>query len=150
MEMMSTKNRLEDALRDAMRAQDDLRKRVLRMALSAIRLVEVDHGELDEMGVLAVLQKEIKSRHESIEDARRANRADLEEANQAELGVLLEFMPKPLTKPELENLAREAIAEVRASGLSDTGKVMKVLVPRLEGRATGEQASQMVRSLLLP
>jgi uncharacterized protein YqeY len=148
--MMSTKTRLEDELKAAMRAKDELRKRVLRMALAAIRLVEVDRGELDEMGVLGVLQKEIKSRHESIDDARRAGRSDLEAANQDELAVLLEFMPKPLTTAELEDLARQAIAEVRASGLSDTGKVMKVLIPRLEGRATGEQASQMVRSLLLP
>lgn len=146
---MSKKSELETALKDALRSGDEVRKRTLRMALAAVKLAEVDRGsELDDAAVQGVLQKEIKSRNESIDDARRAGRADLVASNQAEMDVLLMFMPKPFTEVELEGLAVEAIAEVGAVGLNEIGKVMKVLAPRLQGRATGEQASQMVRKLL--
>jgi uncharacterized protein YqeY len=146
---MSTKSQLESALTDAMRSGDDLRKRTLRMALSAIRLAEVDKGTtLDDAAVLSLLQKEIKTRQESIEDARRANRPDLEEASQAEIAVLQEFLPKKLSPEELEALAKEAIAEVGATSVKEMGQVMKVLVPRLQGRAPGDQASQVVCRLL--
>jgi uncharacterized protein YqeY len=98
--------------------------------------------------VLSILQKEIKSRQEAIEDARRANRPDLVESSQAEIVVLQEFLPKQLTTEELEALAKHVIAEVGASNIREMGQVMKVLVPRLEGRAPGDQASQVVRRLL--
>ena len=146
---MNTKNQLENALKDAMRAGDDLRKRTIRMALSTIRLAEIDKGApLDEAAVLSILQKEIKSRQEAIEDARRANRPDLVESSQAEIAVLQEFLPKQLTMEELEALAKQVIAEVGATNVREMGQVMKVLVPRLEGRAPGDQASQVVRRLL--
>lgn len=149
MVIMTTKVQLESALKDAMRAGDDLRKRTLRMALSAIRLTEVDKGAaLDDTAVLGILQKEVKSRQEAIVEARRANRPDLVESNQAEIGVLLDFLPRQLTAEELESLAKQAISEVGATNLRDMGQVMKVLMPRLEGRATGDQASQVVRGLL--
>jgi uncharacterized protein YqeY len=143
---MSVKTQLEDSLKAAMRSGDDLRKRTLRMALSAIRLAEVERGgPLDDAAVLAILQKEMKSRNEAIEEARRASRPDLEQGNQAEIEVIREFLPAQLTDKELEELARQAIAEVGAVGLNEVGKVMKTLAPRLQGRATGDRASQMVR-----
>ena len=146
---MNTKTQLETALKDAMRASDDVRKRTLRMALSAIRLAEVEKGgALDESALLAILQKEIKSRQETIEDARRAGRPDLEAASQAEIEVLKGYLPQALSPEELENLARQVIAEVGATSMREMGQVMKVLIPRLEGRATGDQASQVVRNLL--
>lgn len=146
---MSTKSQLENALKDAMRAGDDLRKRTLRMALSAIRLAEVEKGAaVDDTAVLSLLQKEIKARQESIEDARRANRPDLEQASLAEIAVLQDFLPKQLTSEELEALAKQVIAEVGATSVREMGQVMKVLMPRLEGRAPGDQASQVVRRLL--
>lgn len=146
---MSTKTDLENALKDAMRSSDDLRKRTIRMALAAIRMVEVEKGKpLDEAGLLAVLQKEVKSRQEAIADAQRAHRPDLEAASQAEIGVLEGFLPRPLSPEAIESLAREAIAEVGASSPREMGQVMKVLIPRLQGRATGDQASQAVRKLL--
>jgi len=146
---MNTKNQLENALKDALRAGDDLQKRTIRMALSTIRLAEIDKGApLDEAAVLSILQKEIKSRQEAIEDARRANRPDLVESSQAEIAVLQEFLPKQLSMDELEALAKQVIAEVGATNVREMGQVMKVLVPRLEGRAPGDQASQVVRRLL--
>jgi uncharacterized protein YqeY len=146
---MATKQQLEDALKEAMRTGDDLNKRTLRMALASIRLAEKDKGAaLDEAGVIAILQKEVKSRQESIADAERAGRPDLAADSQAEIGVLEGFLPKPPAQEELEALARQAIAEVGATSPREMGQVMKALMPRLQGRATGEQASQVVRSLL--
>lgn len=146
---MNTKEKLESALKDAMRASDDLRKRTLRMALSAIRFNEINQGAaLDEEAVISALQKEVKSRRESIEEAQRAGRADLEAAAEDEIRVLQEFLPESLSGEELEALAREAVEEVGASSPKEMGKVMKVLMPRVQGRATGDQVSQAVRRLL--
>ncbi len=149
MKAMNTKQQLQEALKEAMRQRDDLRKRTLRLALAAIKLAEVEHGgELDESAVLGVLQKEIKARRETIEGAQRAGRDDLIADAEAEIAVLQEFLPPPLTPEALEALAREVIAEVGAASPRDMGKVMAALMPRLQGRATGKEASQVVRRLL--
>jgi uncharacterized protein YqeY len=146
---MTDKADLQNALKDAMRANDDLRKRTLRMALSAIRLAEVDkRRQLDEQETLAILQKEVKTRQEAIDEARGANRPQLEADAQAEIEVLQEFLPQPLTQEELEAMARQAVDEVGATSQREMGQVMKVLVPRLQGKATGKQASEVVRKLL--
>ena len=143
------KQQLETALKDAMRAGDDVRKRTLRMALSAIRLAEMENkAPLDNNAVMAILHKEIKSRHESIADAQKANRPELAASTQAEIAVLEGFLPKQISAEELEELARQAIAEAGATEPRHMGQVMKLLLPRLQGRATGEQASQAVRKFL--
>jgi uncharacterized protein YqeY len=146
---MDTRTQLENALKDAMRAGDELRKRTLRMSLAAIRQQDIDKGTpLDEAGVQTTLQKEIKSRHESILDAQKANRPDLEAENKAEIEVLQGFLPQQLAPEELDELAQQAVGEVGATSLKEMGQVMKVLMPRLQGRASGDQASQAVRKLL--
>jgi uncharacterized protein YqeY len=146
---MDTKQKLQEALKDAMRARDEPRKRTIRMALSNIKLAEIDRGEeLDENAVLAILQKEVKQRQEVIEESMTANRPDLAEEAELEIVILQEFLPAQLTPEELERIARQVIDEVGASSISDMGSVMKVLIPRLEGRASGQEASQMVRNLL--
>jgi len=146
---MTSKAQIETDIKEAMRARDELRKRTLRMVLSAIKLAEIDKGgPLDDNGVMGILQKEVKSRHESIADAERAARPDLASDAQDEIAVLEAYLPKPFTPVELEALARQAIAEVGATSAREMGQVMKILVPRLEGRATGGEASQVVRALL--
>jgi hypothetical protein len=146
---MSIKNELDSALKQAMRSGDEPRKRTIRMALTNIKLAEVEKGgELDEAGVLSMLQKEVKSRQETLADAERAARPDLAASAQEEIAILESFLPKPFSQGELEALARQAIAEVQANSVREMGQVMKVLMPRLQGRATGEQASQVVRQLL--
>ena len=146
---MNLKNQLETALKDAMRAQDDLRKRTLRMALAAIRLAEIESKQaLDDQAVMTALQKEVKSRQEAIEEAGKANRPELAAAAQAEIEVLQGFLPQPLSAAELEELVREAIAEVGATSAREMGQVMKILMPRLQGRATGGEANQVLRRLL--
>ena len=146
---MTSKADLENDLKDAMRTKDELRKTTLRMALAAIRMAEIEkRADMDETAILGILQKEIKSRQEAIADAQRAGRQDLVAASQSEIGVLEKYLPQPLTEDELEALARQAIGEVSASSLREMGQVMKVLMPRLAGRASGNQASQVVRRLL--
>jgi hypothetical protein len=146
---MSLKVQLDSALKDAMRAGDDLRKRTVRMVLSAIRLAEVEKGgSLEDPAILSIIQKEIKARHESIADAERAKRADLVAASQAEIAVLEEYLPKQLSQDELRALARQVIEEVGATSPREMGQVMKVLVPRVAGRAPGDQVSLVVRQLL--
>jgi uncharacterized protein YqeY len=146
---MEMKLRLESDLKDALRAGDSLRKNTLRLALSSIRLAEIDRGsQLDDSAVIAILQKEIKARTESIEDAQRAGRPELEEAARAEIKVLQEYLPQAISPEELEAQAKQVIAEVGATSPREMGQVMKVLLPRLAGRATGDQVSQVVRKLL--
>lgn len=146
---MLTKETLEADLQSAMRAGDDVRKRTLRMVLTAIKLAEVyRRGPLDEPALLAVLQKEVKSRRETIEEAKQANRNDLVDSSQAEIDVLQNYLPQPLTPDELETLARQVIDEVEASGPGFVGKVMKVLMPRVQGRADGKVVNVLVRNLL--
>jgi len=146
---MTIKTELENDLKQAMRSGNELRKRVIRMALAAVKQVEIDKGiSLDEAGLMAIMQKEIKTRQESTADAEKAMRSDLIAEAQAEIGVLEGYLPKPFSAQELEALARQAIQETGATSLREMGQVMKVLVPRLLGRATGDQASQAVRKLL--
>lgn len=146
---MDTKTQLNEAVKQAMKAGDELRKRTLRMVLAAIKQAEVDRRiTLDEAAVLAILQKEIKMRKESLEEAQKANRADLATDAQAEIEVLTAFLPKGLSTDELRELARQAVAETGASAPADMGKVMKVMMSKVAGRAPGDQVSAVVRELL--
>ena len=146
---MSLKSTLQSDLKDAMRSGDETRKSTIRMALTAIQLAEVEKGEhLNEAEDLAIIQKEIKSRRETIADAERANRPDLIPPAEEEIKVLQAYLPPPLSQEELDQMAREAVNEAGATTIKDMGKVMAILRPRLQARATGEQASQAVRKLL--
>lgn len=146
---MSLKTDLDNALKQAIRSGDEPRKRTIRMVLSNIHLAEVEKGApLDEAGIQAILHKEVKSRRETIADAERARRPDLVAAAEQEIAILESFLPKAFSAEELEALARQVIAETGASSVKEMGQVMKALMPRLQGRASGEQASQAVRKLL--
>ena len=146
---MTTKNLFENALKEAMRSGDDVRKRTVRMALSAIKMAEIDKGAaLEESAMLAIVQKEIKSRREAIAEAQRANRPDLVSASEAEIVVLEAFLPKGISLEEVESLAKQVITEVGATSPREMGQVMKALLPRVQGRAPGDQVSAVVRKLL--
>jgi len=146
---MDTKEKLEIALRESIRAGDDVRKRSIRMVLAAVRQVEIDRQvKLDEAAVLGIIQKEIKTRKESVEEARRANRPDIVAATDAEIVVLQAYLPEALGADEIKKMVEAAIAEAGASSPVDMGRVMKLLMPRLAGRAPGDQVSAVVRQLL--
>jgi len=146
---MDIKTQLNEALKEAMKNNDDLRRRTLRMVMAAIKQVEVDKRiALDDAGVMALIQKEIKNRREALEEAKKANRADLAADNEAEIAVLEAFLPKAMPAEELRALVQAAIAETGAAAPSDMGKVMKVVIPKVAGRAPNDMISAAVRELL--
>ena len=146
---MDTKEKLEIALKEALKAGDDVRKRTVRMVLAAVRQVEIDRQvKLDEAAVLSIIQKEIKTRRESVEEARGATRPDIVAATEAEIVVLQAYLPAALSADELQALVRAAVLEAGAKSPAEMGKVMKLLLPRVAGRAPGEQVSAAVRQVL--
>lgn len=146
---MDTKAKLNEAVKEAMKSGDEVRKRTIRMVLAAVKQVEVDkRTEIDDMAVMALIQKEVKNRREAIEEAKKANRADLVAANEDEIKVLEDFLPKAMPAEELRALVQAAIAETGAAAPSDMGKVMKVVMPKVAGRAPNDMISAAVKELL--
>jgi uncharacterized protein YqeY len=146
---MDLKSNLQSDLKDAMRRGEETRKSTLRMALTAMKLAEVEKGaQMDETAYLAIIQKEIKARREAIADAEKAHRPELISQAEQEIKILQGYLPAAFSPEELEALVKTAIAEVSATSIREMGQVMKVLVPRLQGRASNDQASQVVRKLL--
>jgi len=146
---MNIKTQLNDSMKDAMKSGDEVRKRTVRMVLAAIKQAEVDkRAEIDEAAVVALLQKEVKNRRESAEEAKKANRADLIEANEAEIKVLEAFLPKAMPDEELKAIVQAAITETGAASMSDMGKVMKIVMTKVAGRAPNDKISATVREFL--
>ena len=146
---MSIKTQLNESMKDAMKSGDEVRKRTVRMVLAAVKQVEVDKRiELDDMAVMGLIQKEIKNRREAQEEAKKANRPDLVEENEAEIYVLQFFLPKAMPAEELHALVQAAITEAGASVPADMGKVMKVVMAKVAGRAPNDMVSATVRELL--
>jgi len=146
MEMKAT---LENDLKSAMRSNDDVRRSTLRMVLSAVKLAEVEKGaKLEESAIIAILQKEIKSRNEAISDAERANRPDLIQDNLAEIRVLEMYLPKQMEESELRALIQSVITELGATGPADMGKVIKTVLPKVQGRVPNDRVSLLVRQIL--
>ncbi|MGI6208921.1 MAG: GatB/YqeY domain-containing protein [Anaerolineae bacterium] len=142
----------DDLLRDmqaAMRAGDVRRRETLRMVRAAIKNEEVAQGRpLDDAGIIEVLQREAKKRREPLEMYRKAGRQDLVEQMETELSVIAHYLPSPLSEEELEAVVREAIAEAGATDPRQFGQVMKLVMPRVQGRADGRLVSEVVRRLL--
>ena len=146
---MNKKQEIQTALTTAMKARDEDTKRTLRLVMSSVKLAEVETGqELDDARLLSILQKEVKTREDMIEEAKKAGRDDLLEAAQRELDILGQFLPQQMNSDELNALAKSAIEEAGATEMRDMGKVMSLLMPKLEGRASGQDASKAVRELL--
>ncbi len=146
---MDLKTQLQEAMKQAMKANDDVTRRTTRMALAAVKQAEVDkQTTLDDAAVIGLLQKEIKNRREALDEARKANRPDLVADNEAEIAVLERFLPKAMSREDLQALAQAAIAETGASSQTDMGRVMKALLPKVAGRAPGDQVSAVVKELL--
>src|SRR6201988_729286 len=146
---MTIKTQLNESMKDAMKSGDEVRKRTVRMVLAAVKQSEVDkRTELHDMAVINLIQKERKNRRESLEEAKKANRADLVEANEAEMKVLEAFLPKAMPPEELRALVQTAIDETGASTPADMGKVMKVVMAKVAGRAANDVVSATVRELL--
>jgi len=147
---MTLKQTLQNTLTKAMKAQDEDTKRTMRLVLSSIKLVEVDEGgEVDESRILSILQKELKTREDIILEAKTVNRVDLINKAKNEMKILSQFLPKQISEHDIEQLALEVIEEVDAKSIKDMGIVMKNLLPKLKGRASGQAVSRIVRNLLI-
>lgn len=150
-EQTTLKDTLRHDLHDAMRAKDTVRSATLRMALTAVSTEEVAGTEarvLSDEEVLKVLTKEAKKRREAAEAYAGAGRQELADQEEAELAVLEGYLPAQLEDDALDELAAAAVAEVGASGMAQMGQVMKVLQPRVAGRAEGGRVAAAVKRAL--
>ena len=140
---------LSEMVKEAMKSGDKVRLSVLRLLMSAMKNAEVAKMDaLTETEALAVVAKESKKRAEAAADFEKGGRPDRAEAERAEAAILQEFLPEQLSEDDLAKLVDEAISETGATSPSDMGKVMKVLVPRVAGRADGKAVSEMVKQKL--
>jgi len=145
----SLKQSLTDAMKTAMKGGDKKRLGVIRLVLAAIKQVEVDERiELDEARVLAVLDKMVKQRRESISQYKEAGRDDLVEVEEYEVSVLQDFLPEPLSDDEIAQMIEKAIADTGASSIKDMGKVMGILKPQMQGRADMGPISGKIKARL--
>jgi uncharacterized protein YqeY len=146
---MTLQQRIESAMRDAMRERDSQRTTTLRMAMAAAhnRRIEL-RRDLTDDEVIDVLSKQVKQRRESVELYRKAGHTERADAEDSEAAILREFLPQQLSEAEVEELARATIAETGASGPADLGRVMGGLSTRTRGRADGRMVSEIVRRLL--
>ena len=146
---MITKEQLQNDLKEAMRSGDNNKKLALRMLLTNIKIAEANDGsELDTSAIIAVIQKEIKSRKETIESAEISGRQDMIAESKAAIAVLEAYLPEQISDEKLQQMALEVINALQATEMKDMGRVMKTLLEKVEGRAPSAQVSQVVKSLL--
>ena len=143
------KTRITEAMKAAMRAQDKPRRDAIRLILAEIKRIEVDERiELDDARVLAILDKMLKQRRESIQQFEKAARQDLIDIEAAEVAVIQDFLPRALEPAEIDALVETALRESGASEMKDMGKVMALLKPQVQGRADMGMVSQRIKARL--
>ncbi len=146
---MTLKEKLLKDQMDAMRQKDTLRLSVIRMVRSAVGYTEIEQGrDVDDAGVLDVIARDVKRHRDSIAEIAKGNRPDLLQQEQAEMAILLSYLPQQMSVEEIEAHARTVIAQVGAKVPSDMGKVMAALLPQLRGKADNRMISQVVQALL--
>jgi len=146
---MSLLIQLKDEMKNAMRAKDKCRLGVIRMALSAIKLAEIDHNtEATDDNIIAILTKMVKQRKESIKMFTDGGRDELAAKEAEEVSAIQFFLPQPLTDAEIKGLINKAINETGAVSMADMGKLMAVLKPLLQGKADMGAVSSQVRATL--
>ena len=150
--MADTATRLNEDLKNAMRAKDGMALNTLRAVKSAIKNAAIEKGgsdtELEEGEVIAVIRKQIKQRRESMDQFNKAGREELAHKEESEINLLEDNLPSPLSTKEIDELVDATIAECNASSRSDMGRVMKILQERTAGRADGKALSQAVMKQL--
>jgi len=146
---MTLKEQLNDAMKAAMKARDNLRLSAVRMVRAAITNREIDsRTELDDRAVIDVISTLAKQRRESIRMYRDGNRDELAEKEELELAILLEFLPVQLSPDDIDTLVGRVILEMEAHGVKDMGRVMKAVTPLTAGKVDGKVVSDAVRRLL--
>lgn len=146
---MSLMEKLTTDMKEAMKSGEKERLSVIRLVRGAVRQAEIDGKKtLSDDEIIAVITKEVKMRRDSIEEFERGGRTDLVENTQAEIAILMPYLPEQLTVDEVKQIVQTAVAEVGATTAKDMGKVMGVLMPRVKGRADGKLVNEIVRSFL--
>jgi uncharacterized protein YqeY len=149
---MSLQKRIDQDLTEAMRAKDAARLGVLRMLKAALKNAAIEKvgadGELEDSDAVAVIRKQVKQRHDSIDSFEKGRRSELAEKEKAEIAVLNDYLPQPMSAEELQRLVAETIAEAGATSRAQMGAVMKALQPKVSGRADGKTLSTEVQRQL--
>jgi uncharacterized protein YqeY len=146
---MTLKNSIQETLKEALKRQRRAEVATLRLLLSEIKNAEIAQQKpADDNKVLDVVAKEVKRRRESIEAFKQGNRSDLVAQEEAELAVLMSYLPEQMNREKIMAAARQVIDAVGAKGPSDRGRVMSQLMPQLKGRADGRAVSEIVSELL--
>lgn len=147
--MSAIKAQITEQMKDAMRAKDKARLGTIRLMLAELKRIEVDERiELDDARVLAVLDKMVKQRKDSIAQYLAAERPELADKEQQEMEVIKTFLPQPLSDDEVNQIIDAAIAETGASGMQAMGQVMAIIKPQLQGRADIGAVSKQVKAKL--
>jgi uncharacterized protein YqeY len=146
---MSLRERINEDMKAALRARESDRLSAIRLLLAAVRQREIDERiELDDAGVMAVVEKLLKQRRDAAAQYQAAGRKDLEDRERFEIGVLSTYLPQPLSESEVSALVDQAVSETGASSPKDMGKVMSWLKPKLAGRADMAAVSAKVKAAL--
>jgi uncharacterized protein YqeY len=146
---MSMKKQINDAMKDAMRAKDKPRLGAIRLIQAEIKRIEVDERiEIDGARILAILDKMVKQRRDSINQYETAGRQELADIEIAEINVIQDFLPAALSDTEISAMVAAAVTETGASSMADMGKVMGILKPQIQGRADGGAVSGLVKAAL--
>jgi uncharacterized protein YqeY len=146
---MTLKQNIQNDMKAAMKAKDSQRLLVIRTLMAAIKQKEIDEQiELDDTQVLAVIDKMLKQRQDSINQFAQANRQDLIDKETAEAAILQTYLPPQLDQTEIEKMIAQTITETGAAGMQDMGKVMGILKPQLQGRADMGAVSKLIKDKL--
>lgn len=146
---MDIKEQLMQDLKSAMKDKDTIRKNTVTMIRSAILQFEKDNlTELDADGVMKIIAKELKKRRDVLAEYEKSGRDDLIADINREIEILLAYLPKQLTKEELEVIVADAIAETGAASMKDMGKIMSAVMPKVKGRADGKMINEIVKEKL--
>lgn len=146
---MSLREKINQDLKEAMKAKDIKKRDALRLLTSAFKQIEVDERkELSDDDIIKIIQKQVKSRNDSIEQYKKAERDDLVEKEQEEIDVYEIYLPKQLSDDELENSLKEIVAKVGAESMKDMGKVMGMASKELAGKADGKRINECVKKIL--
>ena len=147
--MPTIKERLQEDWKQALRAKDKLKAETLSTARSAILLVEKTDGiKLEDEKVIEIISREVKQRREAMLEFEKGKRQDLVDKAEAEIKILLEYLPQQLNKDEILEIVKQAAIEVDANNIKDMGKVMSIVRPKTVGRADGKLVSQIVKEYL--
>jgi uncharacterized protein YqeY len=146
---MALSEQLSEDLKQAMKSKDKIRLSVIRMVRSAVKNREIETGTtLSDEEILAVVQRELKQRKDSLQAFESAGRSDLADDVQEEIKILISYLPEQLSEEQVRSIVVEVIAEVGARSKADMGKVMSKLMPKVRGKADGKIVQQVVQSLL--